>query len=662
MKNISQFNKFQLAIALGALLFPIIFFVQKTKFSPEIPYIKNDSQAQWILHPEKLFLGTHTTPNASPETTRFQKELNFNKGAEQPVIHIKAHKQAVLFVNDTKIMTTRVNNWKKETSVNLSEYLQTGKNQITIEVTAFSGRGILYSYISGLQYPWATDSSWFSEIAGGPIARAVVADDTQSDLDILSQPTTFQHLNSLTTPAILIFFFCSSIYVLAQYKLKSKYYSFLPKFSLVTLCLLWVFLFFKKMIHIPFSFGFDSPFHLEYTNYLFNNFNLPMPHEGWEFYQPPLFYIISALTIFLGKGIIPIEYNYITLKLLPFTCGLVTLAVTYKLTKKLFPNSLIKTICVVLFAGSLPVNIYISAYYTNETLITLLLSLTIILSLINFGEDKVSPAQIIPLSTILGFALLTKYTALPVYIIVFVFIGLKLFFQENASLRNSVKCLLLLTLIPLIISGWFYFRNYLHYGNILATHPDFRPLKDIFNYWQYPGFHTLKYFMTFGEVFYKPIHAGVYSFWDGFYSTFWGNGSLGGRTADTHKLWNYNYMSITYLIAFPAMFILLIGFLKSLIGAVRSDNIGQRIQHSFLICLVFAGLFIPIYHSLIYGFYSSAKAFYCLFLLTPLSILFAQGMDQTYGLLSKRTMIIPRAVLSGWFGLLLGIIWLSYLM
>ena len=513
-----------------------------------------------------------------------------------------------------------------------------------------------------MPYRWATDSSWHSETDESLLGRVVVADDTRSDFDNFSQQTTFQHLNSLTPSIIIIFFICSVIYILANYKLRSKYYSSLPKFFLFILSFLWVLLFLKKVIHIPLNYGFDSTDHLDYTDYLLRHVSLPMPHKGWEFYQPPLFYIISALTSFFGKGIIPIDYSHITLKIFPFACGLVTLVAIYKLTKKLFPNSPVKATFVVLFAGSLPMNIYISAYYTNENLTTLLLNFAIIFSLKIFIEEQVKPFQIVFLSIILGFALLTKFTALPVYMIVFVFIGLKLFFQQNSSYRNSFYCLFLLFLIPAIISGWFYFRNYFNYGNLLAYYPDFRQLEDTFSYWQYPGFHTLNYFMKFGEVFFKPIHAGVYSFWDGLYSTLWGDGSFGGRTVAPHMFWNYTYMFSTYLIAFPVIFILLFGFLKSLVCAVRSEDISQRIQHSFLVGLVCVAVVILSYKTLLCGDYSSAKSFYCLFLLTPLSIFFGQGMERIYSLLSKRTMIIPRTIVSGWLGLLMVVIWLSFLM
>jgi len=660
MKNINQFNKFQSAITFGILLFAVIFFAYKTKFSPDISYVSNDSQAQWIVHPEKLWLGINKIYKNSFRTIRFTKELNLRESTKQPVIHIKAHKQAILFVDNIQVATTKPDNWKKETRVNLSEHLKVGKNNITIEVQAFYGKEMLYAFISGLPNHWATDSSWHSEVNGKPPVKAIIANDTQSDFNFNFQQAPLENLLSHALPIILVFLFSAVICVIAHYKLKPKHYSSLPKIALVILCLLWVSLFFKKTIYLSLLQGYDSEAHLEHTNYLLKNFELPWAHNGWEFYQPPLFYIISAITRIFGNAIIPPDYNIITIKLLPFVCGLGTVVAIYQLAKTRLIGSPIKAFLVVLFAGSLPMNIYISAYYTNEILASFLLNLVIIFSLKTFSEDQIKPALVLPLSIVMGFGLLTKLTAFPIYIIISGFISLKLFFQRNTSFGNSIKCLSIIFLIPAIISGWFYFRNYLNYGKFLVSHHKDFLFENQWSFWQYPGYHTLDYFLKFGEVFSKPFYAGIYSFWDGLYSTLWGDGFL-GAFMDPIKSWNWNYMSITYLIAFPAMLILLFGFWKSLACAVRGEDINTRIQHSFLVYLVFVALFFLIYVNLLNASYATTKSFYCLFLLTPLSVFFAQGLEQIQSLLPPHRPLIPGIIFYGWFGTLIGVIWISFL-
>ncbi len=43
------------------------------------------------------------------------------------------------------------------------------------------------------------------------------------------------------------------------------------------------------------QFGHDVKAHIDYVNFILNNFSLPNPKDGWEYHQPPLYYLIGAL-------------------------------------------------------------------------------------------------------------------------------------------------------------------------------------------------------------------------------------------------------------------------------------------------------------------------------------------------------------------------------
>lgn len=53
----------------------------------------------------------------------------------------------------------------------------------------------------------------------------------------------------------------------------------------------------------PFARGFDTHGHLEYIFYIYENFRLPAANYGWETWQPPLYYVISALWLKFGSVI-----------------------------------------------------------------------------------------------------------------------------------------------------------------------------------------------------------------------------------------------------------------------------------------------------------------------------------------------------------------------
>ena len=57
---------------------------------------------------------------------------------------------------------------------------------------------------------------------------------------------------------------------------------------------LWVALFCNNTRLLPLNVGFDARPHADYINYLQEHKALPLPNEGLEMFQPPLYYVISA--------------------------------------------------------------------------------------------------------------------------------------------------------------------------------------------------------------------------------------------------------------------------------------------------------------------------------------------------------------------------------
>ena len=61
--------------------------------------------------------------------------------------------------------------------------------------------------------------------------------------------------------------------------------------------MLWVALFCNNANLLPQTVGFDRDAHADYIVYLQKHRALPLPNEGWEMFQPPLYYGISAATL-----------------------------------------------------------------------------------------------------------------------------------------------------------------------------------------------------------------------------------------------------------------------------------------------------------------------------------------------------------------------------
>ena len=106
--------------------------------------------------------------------------------------------------------------------------------------------------------------------------------------------------------------------------------------------------------------------------------------------------------------------------------------------------------------------------------------------------------------------------------------------------------------IPLVLAGWWYARNALHFGTPVVG--NWRRLAGQATWWQAPGFHFAGYYLRFGASLWAPFFAGFHSFWDGIYSTLWSDALLGGvaRAADRHPQWNYAAMAGVPALSLPA--------------------------------------------------------------------------------------------------------------
>jgi hypothetical protein len=209
-----------------------------------------------------------------------------------------------------------------------------------------------------------------------------------------------------------------------------------------------------------------------------------------------------------------------------------------------------------------------------------------------------------------------------------------------------------------VICGWYYIRNILHFG---------RPFMINWNlpgqlWWQDPGFHTLQYYLSFGEALRHPYFSAFHSFWDGMYSTFWGDGLIGGKAlmAKRPDVWNYDYMSAVYLFALPATGIFLIGFLKAIRTALKDKDPNFKLIMAFLIISFYSVALFIFFSTLKVPIYGQAKAFYCLAAMGPISVFGVLGLGVVRDWLASSRLMVVRALFYGWLGTLITSIYLSF--
>lgn len=162
------------------------------------------------------------------------------------------------------------------------------------------------------------------------------------------------------------------------------------------------------------AFHLDCQGHLGYICHLFTNGRLPdvNPMTAFEFCQPPLYYAVSALflKVYGFFGLLPGDpWNMDeTLQLLPMMYSMMTIVFIDKIGKqmKLSCEGRLMAIC---FAGFLPYSVMMSGALNNDTLVTLLMVMSIYYTLKWY--EKPDMKGMVIMAVCIGAAMMTKLSA-----------------------------------------------------------------------------------------------------------------------------------------------------------------------------------------------------------------------------------------------------------
>jgi tetratricopeptide (TPR) repeat protein len=157
-------------------------------------------------------------------------------------------------------------------------------------------------------------------------------------------------------------------------------------------------------------------------------------------------------------------------------------------------------------------------------------------------------------------------------------------------------------------------------------------------------------------VFSAPYFSSFYSFFDSIYATFWGDSLLGGQLAYYNHPWNFEYVSAVYILSLPAALIIIIGLVRAAGAAIFRADKGWL----FFLGLFFAAIWSTVYMNLRLPYNAQAKAFYSLFVVMPVALIFAFGFSGLDGWLRNKGLLPVRTVLYGWFGTLALAVFFSF--
>lgn len=480
-----------------------------------------------------------------------------------------------------------------------------------------------------------------------PATPAAIVDDTRPYEGASPQPTPLEALRSKSAPLAVIFALAAALSLVASRAAPSALVQRLPEVALALVTLVWTRLYLASFVQIPIDVGYDAGFHLEYVNLIRQRGELPLATDAFSAYHPPLFYVASALlmTVFRPEagGLVSVAL----LRAIPLLSGLGIVWLTWALARRLLPRDPASSACAVLFAGFLPLDVYMSAYLSNETLHAFLAGAALLAASRAMLRETVRWQDLALVGFLLGLALLTKFTAVLIAGLVVCGLAFHWIAVERLGLARSVGLALVLALGAILVGGFPYVRNWLIFGDPLVWNLD---LPGDLTWWQPPSFRTGDYYASFGASLAKPYFALFHSFWDAEYASLFGEGFPPSVSvlADRHGQWRYDWMSAGFLLGLPAAALALLGFGIGCLRAIRGDDLRRRAVFTLVVVWVFTTAFTMVSVSIRYPFWGGMRASYGLAAAVPAAICAGLGLGAADRFLAARAGAPGRALFHAW--------------
>ena len=661
----STLTRLQIASLVSVFLLCGAAVFHEAYVSEAAAFLTRGNGAAWIGYPVVPSSNVVPVLRENTPATTFSRQFEVDDPVGPATLTARGLRSLELSLNGATLLWDEpLDSWKQTLEIDITAKLRPGSNEIRVRVRNPSGPALLQLAIRGEGVEVETDTRW--EVTAPGIAPALASparDDLPfADSLIMPRPSEIFARYALLLGALFLAFAGASTWIRTRAAEASL--QWLPKAVLGAVTFYWLLVFGFKISQLPVMMGFDIPAHLQYLDYLIENRTLPDATQGWSSYHPPLFYLLTAGLVAATDVTRESAAGQIVYRIVCFGSGLATVWAAYFCARRYFQNDPVKTAVAVGFAGLLPMNLYVSAYVSNEALLAAWSSLATLLAVNALLAERTSARQWLAVGGALGLAIATKFSGLILVPVFAAVIGSKIGLLDGddraAAARRGAAAFAGILATTALIGGWFYLRNYLQHGEWVIWNVN---LPGTTSWWEYPGFHTASYYLSFGESLRHPFFAGFQSFWDGVYSTFWGDGLVAGMVhVDTrHPYWNYDFMTLGYLTAVPASALLAIGSGKLLERAFRADSLRARIAASFVFIVMVVLLFSLFIVTFRVPYYAQTKAFYVLAATLPLSLAAASGFSLVDRALQTPRLGPLRAVFHAWLGTEIAIIVWTYL-
>lgn len=659
--------RWQIRLALLGVAASVAFLLNAVYRDPDVPFLTGRGNPDWItvfsaVDRDAIPVDLHDLP-----VTTFTRHFSLDAAPEEARVSVRVVGEAELWINHVPVWTQESGaNWKQTSELDATDALRVGDNQIRLSVANLRGPPLLQLRLTGRERGGdeetiaESDATWQ---AVGPRSRGLEvtrALDTRVDPQSVSIPSSGEVMASQAGVLALLFALGALGSLALRRSVSEATRARAPEAVLAAGTVFWVLVYSLRSTSLPVLMGFDIIGHLAYIDFLLAEHSIPLASDGGSMYHPPLGHTVIAGIVALFDLSIESAAARWLYRLPTFLAGLGNVWLVWLTARLLFRNDPLRTGLAVGFAALLPMNVYMSAYVSNEPMHSALVSLALWLACTLLVVPGASAGRLLGLAAALGLAILTKFTALVAVPLAAFFVAMKLWLVDRAQpLRAAAVGAGVLAGVG-IVGGWFYVRNWILLGRPVVGNWD---LPGRFTWWEQPGFHTADYYTSFGQALSHPYFAGYSSFWDGIYSTFWGDGLVAGmaRLATRHDAWSYEFMTVGYWLAFPATLLLGAGFARALRFCLHDEEPGRRLAMSLLLAFLCAGAFALLAITFQLPYYAQAKAFYLLSAIVPLSLVAGLGLAWPLEKRSSGRWLPLQMIYCGWLTTLSGALVLAFL-
>lgn len=608
---------------------------------PEIPFLTACGRAEWILYPTTPSNFIH--PAVDVEAV-FESSFVLAERPPGALLSVLCHREGEVTINGTPVGLTSGSerDWKRPRHADVSSLLRDGRNEIQARVRSRFGPPALWLSVEGEGLAWKTDGAWTVSLAGASPRPARLA---TTPMDRWPPPAEEQPAAASFRPRVsdsamrslprwAAFAAVTAALLLAVGRLRRAETRALALVGLAAVA--WAALMWSNgRRESDQLFGFDVEGHLQYIGYILQNGRLPLADEGWEMYQPPLYYAMAA-AVLRWFGHTEMDYDTLApLRWINVAGGVVMLGAVLGSLRALFPGRPRCWVVGFCLGAFLPAQLYMAHYVSNETWAAAWAALSSCVCLAILRRHDTRLASHVALGGLLGAGMLTKFSSL---VVLAPIVGVRagsLVARGERSPAVWARTVGAVLVACGLVCGWHFVRVDLRFGKPIVGNWD---AATGFSWWQDPGYHTRGYYTTFGLSLVEPIFSSFHSFADGVFSTSWGDGLLGGSSdRAVRPPWNYDLMTSGYLLACLPTLAILVGVAAAIVEAVRKPSA----EWMLVLGILGAAALAVFVMTLQLPFHSQAKGFYGLSALVPASALGARGFD----LLAGRS-TVARALLS----------------